>query len=145
MTPAEAEAMVRAVTGGWLTDESSDVVWVGEYDGRWGIRMAQRCRDFTTVWFAVGERTVGYEAYLLPEPPHRCDEVYRLCLSRNYRSWPAAIAMDRQRDLYVTGRIALESLTPDALDEAVGAVYETVELSFRSLLSLGYLTREKIL
>ena len=145
MTPADALALLTATTGAWLADEGSDVVWVGEFEGRWGIRMAQQCRDFTTVWFDVGERTIGYEAYLLPEPPHRRDDAYRLCLARNYRSWPAAISIDRQGDLYITGRIPLHSLTETALDEAVGAVYETVELSFRPLLSIGFVRREKIL
>lgn len=143
MTPTEAGALIRSTTEAWLVDEESDVVWAGEFEGRWGIRLVQRCRDFTTMWFTVGERTVGYEAYLLPEPPHRRDEVFRLCLVRNHRSWPAAISMDRQGDLYVGGRIALAAMSPAALDEAVGAVYETIELSFSQLVSIGFMRREK--
>ncbi len=138
MDAASAGDLVRTITQAWVDDPDSDVVWSGEHEGRWGIRMAQRCRDFTTVWFTVGARTVGFEAYVLPSPPHRAAEVYRLCLMRNWRTWPAALALDQRGDIFVIGRIPLADLTPATLDRAVGAVYETIELSFRPILELGF-------
>lgn len=143
MTLDDARRLVVATTEAWVRDEDSDVVWAGSYEGRWGIRMAQRCRDFTTIWFTVGQRTVGYEAFLLTDPPHNRADAYRLCLARNRTSWPVAIALDRQGDLSVSGRIPLESLTPAALDQAVGSVYEIIELTFRALLEIGFAGREK--
>lgn len=140
MTVDEAYRLVVTTTQGWLEDPESDVVWAGEHEGRWGIRMAQRCRDFTTIWFTIGERTVGYEAFLVPDPPDGRSDAYRYCLARNRTSWPARIALDSEGDLSVAGRIPLEQLSPVALDEAVGAVYETIELAFRPLLAIG---REK--
>lgn len=143
MTVDEARRLVVATTQAWVRDDESDVVWAGSYEGRWGIRMAQRCRDFTTIWFTIGQRTVGYEAFLLPEPPRNRADAFRLCLARNQTSWPVAIALDRQGDLSVSGRIPLESLTAAALDQAVGSVYEIVELTFRPLLEIGFAGREK--
>ena len=143
MTRDEAHQLVVAATQAWVTDPESDVVWAGEYEGRWGIRMAQACRDFTTVWFDIGERTVGYEAYLMPQPPAAGTDFYRYCLNRNWRSWPTHLATDDRGDLFVIGRIPLEILTESSLDGAVGSVYEVVELSFRALLSLGFQQREK--
>lgn len=143
MTRAEAEALVVSVTEAWQADPESDVVWAGEYEGRRGIRMAQTCRDFTTVWFDVGERTVGFEAYLMPQPPHADDRFYRYCMARNWRSWPAHLAVDDRGDVFAIGRIPLSDLSPDTLDGAVGAVYELIELSFRMLLHLGFQQREK--
>jgi hypothetical protein len=142
MTRDEAAALVREVTEAWVADPDSDVEWAGSYEGRWGIRMRQTCRDATTVWFTIGERTVGYEAYLLPNPPQHREAVYRHCLRRTYRSWPAAIAADRDGDLYVVGRIPLDGLAAHDLDTAVGAVYEVVELSFPPLVRLAF-GREK--
>jgi hypothetical protein len=139
----EAHQLVVATTQAWVEDTDSDVVWAGDYEGRWGLRMSQQCRDFTTIWFAVGERTVGYEAFLLPDPPHNRADAYRFCLSRNRTSWPAAISLDRKGDLIVSGRIPLDRLSTEALDQAVGSVYETIELSFRPLLSIGFIGREK--
>ncbi|RPI22851.1 MAG: hypothetical protein EHM57_04785 [Actinobacteria bacterium] len=138
MTPQDALRLLTATTTRWVGDPESDVVWAGEHDGLWGIRMAQRVRDFTTVWFDVGERTVGFETYLLPDPPHGHEAVYRMSLRRNWSSWPVAIAMDRSSDLYVKGRIPLSVLDEEAIDGAVGAVYELVELTFRTLVDVGF-------
>lgn len=145
MTRDEARALVVETTERWQADPDSDVVWAGEYEGRQGIRMAQSCRDFTTVWFDIGERTVGFEAYVLPGPPHGGVEFYRFCLQRNWRSWPAHLALDQRGDLFVVGRIPLSNLSETSLDGAVGAVYEVIELSFRTLLRLGFRPREKSL
>lgn len=140
MSPSE---LLRVVTEGWAADATSDVVWCGEFDGRWGIRMAQQARDFTTVWFDVGDITIGFEAYLLPPPRFNAAEVLNYCLKRNSRSWPAYIAADDRSELYIKGRIPVAHLTEEDIEIAVGAVYQLVEISFKPLLSLGYLSREK--
>ena len=128
---------------GWVDDPKGDAEWAGEHDGRWGVRVRQSVREATTIWFDVGPRTVGLEAYLLPRPPHESAEVYRICLSRNYRSWPAVIALDDRGDIYVMARVSTSHLRAADLDRGVGAIYETVELSFRPLVRAGFGSREK--
>ena len=134
-----AADLLHHVTTGWVEDDESDVVWCGEHEGRWGIRMAQQTRDFTTVWFDVGEITIGFEAYLLPPPPRNVAESLTYVLKRNWRSWPAYIAADDRGELYIKGRMPVANITESDIERAVGAVYELVEVSFRPLLSLGYL------
>ena len=133
-----SRTVLEATTTAWVEDPESDVVWAGEYEGRWGIRMAQQTRDFTTVWFEAGELTLGYEAYLLPAPPKNREEVYRQCLARNWNSFRAHVAIDRQGDLYVVGRMPASEVSSNTLDEAVGAVYALVDLSFRPLIRAGF-------
>ena len=139
MNRSEAWQLVTAATEAWTADPDSDVVWAGEYDGRRGIRMAQKCRDFTTVWFDAGAITIGFEAYLLPPPRHNQAAVLEQCLRRNHRSWPAYIAADDRGELYIRGRIPVANITADDIETAVGAVYQLVDLSFRPLLQLGYM------
>ncbi len=143
MNPDRARRVIAETTTAWVDDPHSAVVWAGEHEGRPGLRMAQTSRDFTTIWFDVGERTVAVEAYLVPPPTHSREEVYRQCLVRNLRSWPVSIAMDRNGDLYVIGRIPLEIFDAAALDQIVGAVYELVEVAFRPLVRAGFASREK--
>ncbi len=140
MTPVE---LLRQVTEDWLEDPESDVVWAGAHEGLRGIRMAQTARDFTTIWFDVGEITIGFAAYLLPPPPHSRDAVFDHCLRRNHRSWPAYIAADDRGELYIRGRIPVANITADDIETAVGSVYELVELAFRPLIELGYATPER--
>ena len=135
MSPSE---LLASITRAWVDDPDSDVVWTGEHEDRWGLRMAQQTRDFTTVWFAVGEITIGFEAYLLPPPRYNQAEVLAYCLKRNYRSWPAYIAADDRGELYVRGRIPIANLTEADIETAVGSIYELIEISFRPLLKLGF-------
>jgi len=143
VTRDEAFALVEQVTAVAAADPDSDVVWAGIYEGRPGLRMRQMCREATTIWFTVGDHTIGFEAYLLPAPLHDAEEVYRHCLVRSYRSWPANIAIGPDGDLFAIGRIPLGALDAQRIDEAVAAVYQIVEMSFPALLQLGYLPREK--
>ncbi len=121
-----------------VADDSSDVVNAEEFEGRWAIRMTQQVRDFTTVWFDVGERTVGFEAYVLPNPPVGHEEVYRQLLTRNHRMWRPHFSIDKDGDLFLIGRVSVEEWSDQTLDEVLGAVYEAVELSFRALVRAGF-------
>jgi len=143
MTHDEALELVVRATAAAVADTGSDIVWSGSHEGRPGLRMRQECREATTIWFTVGERTVGFEAYLLPAPVHHAADVYRHCLVRSYRSWPAALAIGPHGDLFIVGRIPLDALNETSLDEAIAAVYQTVEMSFRPLLAIGSGSREK--
>ena len=138
MSPIE---LLQTITRGWVDDPNSDVVWAGEHEGRWGLRMAQQARDFTTVWFDVGDITIGFEAYLLPPPRFNAPEVLSYCLKRNYRSWPAYIAADDRGELYVRGRIPVTNLAENDIETAVGAIYQLSEISFQPLLRRGYVTQ----
>ena len=138
MNREQAWELLQAVSQGWFEDEASDVVFAGEYEGRLAVRMAQQARDFTTVWFDIGDITIGYEAYVLPNPPHGHLEVHRQLLRRNERLWRVHFATDKDDDVFLVGRVALGELSAEVLDEVLGAIYEAVELSFRSLVKAGF-------
>lgn len=135
---ADPAAILAAVTEQWRADPDSAVVWCGDHEGRRGVRMAQECRDFTTVWFDVGQRTMGYEAYVAPLPPRRRDAVFALLLDRNRRGWRVSFAIDPKDGIVVRGRIPLERVDAAELDAILGAVYEAIETTFRPILRLGF-------
>lgn len=143
MTPDAAWSLIADTTATWVKDESSSAVWSGTHEGRLGLRMAQTSRDFTTMWFDVGELTVATEAYLMPPPRHRHDEVYRQALRRNHDAWPAYIAMDVTGGLYVRTRTRLDGYSAQELEETVGATYALVDLAFPGLVAAGFGGREK--
>ena len=138
MNRAEAWDLLATTSLALVDDPSSDVVNAEEFEGRWAVRLRQEARDFTTVWFDVGDLTVGFEAYVLPNPPLRHQEIYRQLLTRNHRMWRAHFSIDQDGDLFLVGRVSLNEWTPDALDTVLGTIYEAVELSFRSLIRVGF-------
>jgi len=145
MTRDEAFDLVNTTLATWVADPENDAVWSGVYEGRIGIRVAQQVRNYTTIWFDVGDRTVGAEAFLLPKPQGDLAEIYRYSLARNRSSWPAYIALDRQGDLFAMARTDTATLTDTAVGTVVGAIYEVVELSFARLVRIGFGKREKSL
>lgn len=134
--------LLERVTAGWVGDPDGAVVWAGDHEGRRGVRMRQTVRDYTTVWFGLGARTVAIEAYVLPAPRHRRDEVYRQALARSFATRRIHFALDRQGGLVLVGRIPLSELSEEELELALGEVYEIIEVSFRGLAGAAF-GREK--
>jgi hypothetical protein len=127
---------------GWLDDPSSSVEYAEEVEGRWAVRMRQEARDATTVWFEVGERSLWYEAYVLPATDGVSDLLAQ-ALRRNEKAWRAFFALDHEDGLILRGRLAEEHVTELELDKALGEIYEAIEVSFRPLLRSLAMGREK--
>ena len=125
----------------WVDDVESSVEYAEEVDGRWAVRMRQEVRDATTVWFDIGERSVWFEAYVLPEPTFKT-EVHRQALVRNRSSWRAFFALDGEEAVVIRGRLTESQVTLDELDLALGEVYELIELAFRPMVRAGFPSRE---
>jgi hypothetical protein len=119
----------------WLDDPESAVEYAEELEGRWAVRMSQLTRDATTVWFDPQERSLVYEAYVLPVPDAAA-AVYRHALIRNGRAWRAFFALDGEGGLVLRGRLPASRVTHEELDLVLGEIYEIVEVSFRPLLRL---------
>ena len=117
----------------WLEDPDSSVEYAEEVEGRWAVRMGQETRDATTVWFTVGERSLSYEAYLMPASEGTV-ALYKQALKRNMRAWRVFFALDHEGGLVLRGRLDQASVTDLELDLALGEIYETVEVSFRPML-----------
>lgn len=133
---------MHAVTVAWRDDPDGDVVWVGDHEGRRGVRMRQTVRDFTTVWFEVGDRTVGIEAGVIPEPRFRAEQTYHQCLRRNLRTRRMHFAVDPQGEVVMVGRIPVAELSAEELELVLGEVWELIEVSFPALVRTAF-GREK--
>jgi hypothetical protein len=126
----------------WLDDPESSVEYAEEVEGRWAVRMRQQTRDATTVWFTLGQRSLEFEAYVLPEPMAP-GEVHRQALARNARTWRCFFAIDAENAVVLRGRVAAADVTLDELDRVLGEVYDTIEVAFRPMLRAGFPSREK--
>jgi hypothetical protein len=118
---------------GWLEDEGSSVEYAEKVEGRWAVRVGQETRDATTVWFTVGERSLEYEAYVLPAGEGTVD-LFRQALQRNMRGWRSFFALDGEGALLLRGRLPEAQVTDQELDLALGEIYEAIEVGFRPLL-----------
>ncbi|HXV72582.1 MAG TPA: YbjN domain-containing protein [Acidimicrobiia bacterium] len=126
----------------WVDDPTSSVEYAEEVEGRWAVRMRQDVRDATTVWFDVGERSLRFEAYVVPAPLAPA-EVHRQALVRNARAWRCFFAIDAEGAIVLRGRLAADRVTLDELDRVLGEVFESIEVAFRPMVRAGFPSREK--
>lgn len=126
----------------WIEDEDSTVEYAEELEGRWAVRMRQDTRDATTVWFDIGERSLMFEAYVMPAPALPA-EVHRQALVRNARAWRCFFAVDHEGAIVLRGRLPADRVSLDELDRVLGELFETIEIAFRPMIRAAFPDREK--
>lgn len=132
---------------GWLAEmaETNPVIAaVDRHAGepiRWYVRMRGEAKDFITVWLTLGQRTLQYEAYVIPAPEEHHAEVYEQLLRRNERLVGLHFAIGVEDAVFVRGDLPLAVLNEPELDRVLGTVYATVEQCFTPLLRLAFASR----
>ncbi|MGJ6126439.1 YbjN domain-containing protein [Mycolicibacterium sp. Y3] len=92
----------------------------------------------TNTILSIGEHSVRVEAFVCRKPDENFEAVYRFLLKRNRRLYGVAYTLDNLGDIYLVGRMALESVSADELDRVLGQVLEAVDSDFNTLLELGF-------
>lgn len=109
-----------------------------EDEFRWFVRMAGEEKDFTTIWFTLGQRTLRYETYVVPAPEQNAELLYETVLRRNEKLVGAHFSIGLEDAIYLRGEIGLSALNELELDRIIGTLYATVEQVFWPLLEIGY-------
>ena len=105
---------------------------------RWYVRMSGEEKDFTTIWFTLGQRTLRYETYVMSAPEQNETLLYETVLRRNEKLVGAHFSIGLEDAIYLRGEIGLRALNESELDRIIGTLYATVELVFWPLLEIGY-------
>ncbi|MGH3499372.1 MAG: YbjN domain-containing protein [Nocardioidaceae bacterium] len=92
----------------------------------------------TPCQLVIGDHAVACHAFVCRNPDENHEVVYRWLLSRNLRLYGVAFAIDHNGDIYLDGRMALESVTEAELDRLLGSVLEYADGSFNTILELGF-------
>ena len=108
---------------------------------RWYVRMAGEEKDFTTVWFTLGQRTLRYETYVMPAPEENALALYENLLRRNDRMVGVHFSIGGEDAVFLRGDLPTPAVTKDDVDRILGTMYATVEQTFRSLLRIGFASR----
>ena len=136
-------ALERQIDG-WFADLRADnpaieAVDRGEGDDmRWYVRMRGDAKEFITLWFTLGQRTLRYETYVMPAPLENAVEVFEQALRRNERLVGAHFAIGVEDALFLRGEMLLTALNEAELDRVVGSLYAYVEQAFPAMIRLGY-------
>jgi hypothetical protein len=94
----------------------------------------------TTVSLVIGDHALSINAFVARRPDENAEAVYRWLLERNRRMYAVAFCIDHLGDIYLSGRISLEAVTPEEVDRILGCVAEYSDGSFNTILELGFAT-----
>jgi Putative bacterial sensory transduction regulator len=141
------DTAVSALAGqidGWLADMAAanaaiEGVDRGEGDEhRWYVRLRGEEKEHITVWLTLGQRTLRYEAYVMPAPQENVAQVYELALRRNEKLVGAHFAIGVEDALFLRGELPVIAVCADEVDRVVGSIYAYAEQNFPAMIRLGF-------
>jgi hypothetical protein len=137
-----AERIDHWLAGFARTNAAIVAVDRGEGDEyRWYVRLRGDAKEFTTVWLTLGQRTLRYEAYVMPAPEENAAVLYENLLRRNQRLVGVHFAIGIEDAVFVNGELPLVALSENELDRVIGSLYATVEDCYQGLLRIGFASR----
>jgi Putative bacterial sensory transduction regulator len=105
---------------------------------RWYVRLRGEEKEHITVWLTLGQRTLRYEAYVMPAPQENIAQVYELALRRNEKLIGAHFAIGVEDALFLRGELPLVAVCADEIDRIVGSIYAYAEQNFPAMIRLGF-------
>jgi hypothetical protein len=121
-----------------LSDESSALEWERLDDVTFAVALPGEKRLKTACILTVGAHALSIEAFVLRAPEENRERVYSWLLQRNARMYAVSWTIDTMGDVYLAGRVPLESVSADELDRIFGCVLEYADGSFNVLLEMGF-------
>ncbi|MCI0686002.1 MAG: YbjN domain-containing protein [Sporichthyaceae bacterium] len=133
---SDPTAAAAAVVRGYLTDSELD--WSESAPNSFVVTLPGVRKQATTCSLVVGGHTVSVNAFVARRPEENQEAVYHWLLRRNLRSHGPAFALDPLGDIYLAGKVPLAELSAATVDRLLGAVLETADESFNTILELGF-------
>lgn len=117
---------------------ASDLDHVEHRPGLFEVTLPGEHKLQTTCRLEIGAHSLGIHAFVARNPDENHQVVYRWLLERNLRMFGVAFAVDSAGDIYLDGRVPLQSVTADEVDRILGAVLTYADESFNTILELGF-------
>ncbi len=132
----ELREHVRQVIAGALAD--AELEHTEHRPGIFDVDLPGERKLKTTVRLEVGQHALGVHAFVARRPDENHEGVYRWLLEKNLKLFGVAFAIDAAGDIYLDGRLPLQSVTSQELDRLLGAVLSYADDSFNTILELGF-------
>jgi hypothetical protein len=93
---------------------------------------------YTNVIFKVSDRTLSVNAFVIRKPDQNIETVYEWLLRHNANMYLLSYATNELGDIYLVGRLPIELVTNEQIDEILGTIHQYCDASFNTLLELGF-------
>ena len=115
-----------------------ELAWTEKQPGLFSVALPGTRKLSTECALEVGTYGLGVRAFVARRPDENHEGVYRWLLERNLKLHGVAFCLDSLGDVYLAGRVALASVTPEEIDRLLGEVADTADSSFNTILELGF-------
>jgi hypothetical protein len=106
--------------------------------GAYLVRLEGQHKLATMTWLIAGAHSLHVEAFFCRQPDESHARFYRFLLERSGRMYGVHFALDPVGDVYLVGRMALSSITPDEIDRLLGCVLSYSDENFDAALMIGF-------
>ena len=144
-TPSEIQSTKETIDL-WLQSQIDEdaVIKSADYDSnesRWYVRVTGEEKQHYMILLTLRQRTLHFETYVMPEPEENQEEFYRHFLMRNNKLRNLSFSIGQENAVYLSGELQNQWISVDTLDWIIGSIYETVELTFKPALRIGFASR----
>ena len=114
--------------------------WTEPGSGLFTVTLPGTRKLTTECALEIGSYGLNLRAFVCRAPDENHAVVYRWLLERNLKLYAIRFCLDALGDIYLTARLAAELISPAEVDRLLGAVAETADASFNTVLELGFAT-----
>jgi len=136
--PDDAGVAASAVIRDVLRQDGLE--WEEPEPGTFAVTLPGTHKLSTGCRLVIGEHSLSITAFVARHPDENHVAVHRWLLERNLRMYGVAFAVDKNGDIYLSGRVSLHSVTPDEVDRLLGSVLDYADTSFNAILEMGFAT-----
>jgi hypothetical protein len=130
-TVPPAEALGDALTGLGVSYESPG-------PGSYLVKLPGQHKLQTMAWLIAGTHSLQVEAFFCRQPDENHAEFYRFLLEHNAQMYGIHFALDPVGDVYLVGRLPLDSISPAEVDRLLGCLLSYADETFDQALMLGF-------
>jgi hypothetical protein len=132
MTGADHAAALRAAL------DSLEVSYESPQPGSYLVTLPGQHKLKTMTWLIAGAHSLYVEAFFCRQPDENHAEFYRFLLEHNARMYGVQFALDPVGDVYLVGRLPLESISTSEVDRLLGCVLSYSDDIFDQALMIGF-------
>ncbi|WP_369139485.1 YbjN domain-containing protein [Modestobacter versicolor] len=106
--------------------------------GRWLVTLPGVKKLQTVVGLTVGDHAFRVEAFVCRQPDENREQLWAWLLQHNARTYGVSYSIDTVGDVWLTGRLPHETVTPAEIDRLLGTVLTYADEHFNTILEIGF-------
>jgi hypothetical protein len=117
---------------------SHDLDYEQKDENTYLITLPGEAKQQTHCALIVGDHSLSINAFVIRKPDENMEAVFEYLLKKNASMYSIAFAVNDLGDIYLVGRLPLDSVNEREIDRILGAVLQYADSSFNPLLELGF-------